>query len=175
MFRELKRINQRLEVSEILEIFQRRTNGVLGLLGDDDYPYAIPISFVYHNHKIYFHSSKTGHKMDALQKHSKVSFTVIDEDTVVPELYTSFFRSAHVFGKARILDSSDPEWFEGFKALNDKYCYILPQQMIIDKIKSSPNTAMIAIDIEHMTGKEASEYAKEKHPERYTKKDSYTD
>lgn len=115
MFRDLKRINQRLEESEIIEIFKRNTNGVLALLGDDDYPYAVPISFVYHNHKIYFHSSKTGHKMDAIQKHSKVSFTVVDEDTVVPELCTSFFRSAHVFGKARLLDANDSEWYRHLK------------------------------------------------------------
>lgn len=173
MFRELKRINQHLTKEEIIQIFNKRTNGVLATLGDDDYPYAVPISFVYLNHKIYFHSSANGHKIDAIKKHPKVSFTVVDEDTIIPELYTSFFRSVHVFGKARILDSNSTEWFEGFKALNDKYCYILPQQQIIDKIKSAPYTAMVAIDIEHMTGKEASSYAKEKHPERYTKKDSY--
>lgn len=170
MFRELRKFKQKLSNDEIIEILTRNINGVLACLGDEGYPYAVALSYVYHNHMIYFHSASDGHKIDAIRQHEKVSFVVIDEDRVMPELYTTFFRSAHLFGKARLINSNEPEWFDGFKALNDKYCYVLPEQKIIDKIKSAPFTTMIAIDIEHMSGKEAKEYAMIHKPENYSQK-----
>lgn len=76
----------------------------MAVSGDDDYPYAIPISYVYDDTKLYFHSAKSGHKLDAIKRNSKVSFCVIDQDQVVPEEYTSYFRSVILFGKMRILE-----------------------------------------------------------------------
>lgn len=45
---------------------------MLALSGDDDYPYAVRISYVYDNGKLYFHCAKSGQKIDAVrgaQKH----------------------------------------------------------------------------------------------------------
>ena len=90
MFREMKRGKQLLSVDETAAVMERCTSGVLACLGDEDYPYAVPLSFVYFNDKIYFHSAKAGHKIDAITKHPKVSFSVIDEDTIVGEEYTTY-------------------------------------------------------------------------------------
>jgi nitroimidazol reductase NimA-like FMN-containing flavoprotein (pyridoxamine 5'-phosphate oxidase superfamily) len=66
-----------------------------------------------------FHSAKSGHKIDAIAKKPKVSFAVIDEDTIVSEKLTSNFRSVIAFGKARIADCD--EWLEAMNALVEKY------------------------------------------------------
>lgn len=68
MFREMRRKKQLLSKRESIDVLSRGTAGVLALLGDDDYPYAVPISYVYDNSKIYFHGAKAGHKIDAIQK-----------------------------------------------------------------------------------------------------------
>ena len=91
MFREIRRKNQLLSTEETIKIFERGTSGVLALLGDNDYPYAVPISYVYCDGILFFHGAKTGHKIDAIAKCGKASFCVIDEDNVVPEEYTTFF------------------------------------------------------------------------------------
>lgn len=62
MFREMRRKKQLLSYQESIEILKNGTAGVLALLGDDDYPYAVPISYVYDNSKIYFHGARSGHK-----------------------------------------------------------------------------------------------------------------
>ena len=80
MFREMRRKRQLLSDKESIEILENGTSGVLALLGDDEYPYAVPISYVYDNAKIYFHGAKTGHKIDAIRKCSKASFCVIEQD-----------------------------------------------------------------------------------------------
>ncbi len=46
------------EYGEVTAILCRGTSGVLALSGDDDYPYAVPISFVFDGAKLYFHCAK---------------------------------------------------------------------------------------------------------------------
>ena len=115
MFREMRRSKQLLSMEDTKAVMDRCTNGVLACFGDEDYPYAVPVSYVYFNNKIYFHSAKAGHKIDAITKNPKVSFSVIDEDTIVSEKYTTYFRSVIAFGKAIIVEGD--ERLEAFKAL----------------------------------------------------------
>ena len=89
MFREMRRFKQLLPQETAIEILNRNTSGTLALIGDNDYPYAVPISYVYIDGKLYFHSAKSGHKIDAIIKHEKASFCVIDQDHIVPEKYTT--------------------------------------------------------------------------------------
>jgi len=158
MFREMRRNKQFLSERNINLVMHRCTHGVLACLGDDDYPYAVPLNYVYHNKKIYFHSAKAGHKIDAILKHVKVSFAVIDEDTIVSKEYTSYFRSVIAFGKARLVEGE--EWFEAFYALVEKYASDRPEDEKHREISGCTQSHILAIDIEHMTGKEARELVK---------------
>ena len=158
MFREMKKIKQLLSREDTLAVMNRCTNGALACIGDEDYPYSVPLNYVYFNDKIYFHSAKAGHKIDAIIKNPKVSFSVTDEDTIVSEEYTSYFRSVIAFGKARIVEGN--EWVEAFKALVEKYSGDQPEEAKHKEIKECTQSYIIAIDIEHITGKEAIEYVK---------------
>jgi len=158
MFREMRRFKQLLSTSDTLAVMNRCTNGVLACLGDEDYPYAIPVSYVYHNDKIYFHSAKVGHKIDAITNHPKVSFAVVDEDTIVSEKYTTYFRSVIAFGKARIVEGD--EWFDGYQALVEKYSGDQPKEAKHKEIEGCTRATIVAIDVEHITGKEAIEFVK---------------
>lgn len=84
MFRELRRKKQLLPSEETSAVLSQGTSGVLALSGDDGYPYAVPISYVYDGEKIYFHCAKSGHKMDAIRRDERASFCVIDRDKVYP-------------------------------------------------------------------------------------------
>ena len=59
-FRQMRRKRQQLTEEESIAILQKATAGTLALLGDNDYPYAVPISYVYHDGKLYFHSALAG-------------------------------------------------------------------------------------------------------------------
>ena len=73
MFREMSRKNQSLSLEECALVLNRGTSGVLALSGDDQYPYAVPISYVYDGAKLYFHCAKTGHKLDAVTRNPKAA------------------------------------------------------------------------------------------------------
>ena len=160
MFREMRRIKQLMSTEDTRAVMDRCTNGILACYGDDDYPYAVPVNYVYCNDKIYFHSAKTGHKIDAINKNAKVSFAVVDEDTIVSKEYTSYFRSVIAFGKARIVDGD--EWYEAFRALVEKYSGDMPEQEKQKEINGCTRALIIAVDVDHITGKEAREYAEAK-------------
>ena len=160
MFREMRRSKQLLSMEDTKAVMDRCTNGVLACFGDEDYPYAVPVSYVYFNDKIYFHSAKAGHKIDAVMKNPKVSFSVIDEDTIVSEEYTTYFRSVIAFGNARIAEGD--EWLEAFKALVEKYSGDQPEEVRHKEITGCSQSYIIAIDITHITGKEAIEFVNAK-------------
>ncbi len=158
MFREMRRKKQVLSLEETEAVLQRATSGVLSVSGDDGYPYGVPVSYVYIDGKIYFHCARSGHKLDAIKASDKVSFCVIDEDHIVPEEYTTYFRSAIAFGRARILEDA-AEIRAAARKLAEKYCQEPAIAAGIDKEIDSEFGALclVEVTIDHLTGKEAIE------------------
>lgn len=162
MFREIRRKKQGLSFEECIEVLNRGTSGVLAVSGDDNYPYAVPLSYVYNDNKIIFHSAKTGHKLDAIARNEKVSFCVIDKDQVIPDEYTSYFRSVIIFGKARILED-EAEKRSTLEVLAKRYAPGHDDVRRMQAIDKEFNiVCMIELEIEHMSGKEAIELVKTK-------------
>lgn len=159
MFREMRRIKQLLPEETAVEILERNTSGTLALLGDEDYPYAVPTSYVYADGKLYFHSAKTGHKIDAIKKHEKVSFCVIDKDQVVPEKFTTYFRSVIAFGKIRLVEDTD-EMRRIATTLTMKYSAEFEADISAEIDSSIKNMAIMEMTIDHMTAKEAMDLVK---------------
>ena len=162
IFREMRLRKQELSRQKVADILHKGTSGVLALLGDNDYPYAVPISYVYDDGKIYFHSAKNGHKIDAIQRTAKASFCVIDEDLVVPEEYTTYFRSVIAFGRIRIVED-DSEKRAAIEKLAIKYA---PEDTAANRdyaiSREWKPLCMLEMTIDHVTGKEAIELVKER-------------
>ena len=162
MFREMRRKRQLLSEEETSAILYRGTSGVLSLAGDDGYPYGVPISYVYDGEKIYFHCAKSGHKLDAIRRKAKASFCVIDQDEIVPEKYTSRYRSAVVFGQIRMMEE-EREKREAIEKLAVKYApedTAAGREDTIDRYWETFCT--LEMRIHHMTGKEWMELVRER-------------
>lgn len=162
MFRQMRRNKQLLSDKESIDILNTQTAGVLSLLGDNDYPYSLPISYAYNNSKIYFHHAKEGHMVDAIKKHNKASFCVIAENKIVPEKYTTYFKSVIAFGKIKILEK-DEEIRNAITILSKKYNKSATNKDIERLINKEYNSlCAIELTIEHMTGKEAIELTRKR-------------
>lgn len=159
MFRELRRKNQLLSEKESIDILNRNTSGTLACIGDNDYPYAVPLSYVYSDGKIYFHCAVEGHKLDAIKCNSKVSFCVIDTDDVLPEKFTTRYRSVIAFGNARIIED-DNEKRKTLEILARKYSPNDDAAIEKEINAAIDRTCMVEIDIEYMTGKEGIEFTR---------------
>ena len=160
-FREMRRNSQQLSNEESIAILQKATAGTLALLGDGDYPYAVPISYVYDDGKLFFHSALTGHKVDAIRKCDKASFCVIERDDVQPERYTTFYRSVIAFGRIHIVENEE-EKLSFARMLGNRYNPNDEERLQKELEKGFSRMLMICFDIEHLTGKEAIELVRGK-------------
>lgn len=161
MFRNMRRSKQILSQADSIAILEKATSGVLAVAGDDDYPYAVPLSFVYADGKIFFHCAKSGHKLDAIARNNKVSFCIIDEDQIVPEEYTTYFRSVIAFGKARILEE-EGEKRRAIEKLAAKYSPNQEEGRLKEIDDQISHMCMVEITVDHLSGKEAIEFVKAK-------------
>ncbi len=162
MFREMRRKKQELPQADAEAVLKKGTSGVLSLTGDDGYPYGVPISYVYEDGKLYFHCAKSGHKLDAVRRNPKASFCVIDQDQIVPEEYTTYFRSVIAFGQIRILED-DQEKRAAIEKLALRYA---PDDSAADREEAIRREwkplCMLEMTVEHMTGKEAIELVRKR-------------
>ena len=162
MFKEMRRHKQLLNAEETAAVLERGTSGVLALSGEDGYPYAVPLSYVFDGEKLYFHSAKAGHKLEAFRRCPKASFCVIDQDQIVPEEYTTYFRSVIVFGTIRELED-EVEKRAAIEKLARKYTpNDTPEGMDAAIRRDWAPLCMLEMTIDHMTGKEAIELVKAK-------------
>ena len=107
MFRTIRKKKNEISIDTAKALLQSSRRGVLAVNGDDGYPYAIPINYVYDDdaQKIYFHGARAGHKVDALRACDKVCFTVYGNETIKEEDWAPFVQSVVVFGRCHLVES----------------------------------------------------------------------
>ena len=156
MFHKMRRTAQQLTYEEAEAVLLRGSSGVLALTGDKAFPYAVPLSYVYDGAHIYFHSATEGHKIDAIQRNPNASFAVIDQDEVIPEKYTTAYRSVVVFGSVRIIED-EGEKRSAVRKLAVKYA---PEQTNAQHDAAIDSAwdrfCILEMSVAHMTGKVGS-------------------
>ena len=159
MFREVRR-KEKLESGEAAEsLLEKGEYGVLSLLGDNDYPYGVPLNYAVVDDCIYAHGATEGHKLDAVAKHPKACFTVVGPAAVLPEEISTRYISVIAFGAASVfLPGDDPEERrKAFAALVQKYVPGDPERTDNYIQAWEQWTAVIKIRIEHMTCKRSND------------------
>ena len=109
MFRSMRRFKQQISDAECIRILQEEKRGVLSMLGEDGYPYGIPLNHWYNpeDGKIYFHGAKTGHKIDAIAKCDKVSYCVWDAGYRKEGEWALNVNSVIVFGRISLVTDEE--------------------------------------------------------------------
>lgn len=126
----------------------------MGVIGDNGYPYTVPVSYALKDDKIYIHSAKEGYKIDSIKRNDKVSFCVIEKDEVIQKTFTTHFRSVTIFGRARILED-DSEKRHALECLVEKYSPDYVEEGGKEIEKAWNRVCIIEVKIEHMIGKAA--------------------
>ena len=155
-FRPMRRNRQQLSIEECEQILGRCTSGVLALTGDGGYPYAVPLSYVYADGVIIFHSAVQGHKVDAIKRDSRCSFCVIEKDEIRPAEFTTCFRSVIAFGHIRIMEDTD-EKVQALRLLGHRYSPGDESGLQHEIDKSLDHVLLLRLDIDHLSGKQAIE------------------
>ena len=157
MFREMLRKKQQLSQEECISILKTELRGVLSVLGDDDYPYGMPLNHYYSeaDGKLYFHGGKKGHKIDAIKRHDKASFCVYDRGFRQDGEWALNIKSVIVFGRIELVEDQDTI-YRISEALSRKFTD--DDEYIRNEIeRSGPGTLVFALVPEHITGKIVNE------------------
>ena len=157
MFRPMRRFKQQLSDSDCIQVLKNEMRGVLAVIGDDDYPYTIPLSFYYlqDDNKIYFHGSREGHKIDAIKKCDKASFCVFSNGVKVSDRIGLDVKSVIVFGRIKILEDRE-KTIDVCKKLSEKFNF--GKEYIEDELKKFANVVtVLELTPEHITGKHVNE------------------
>jgi len=157
MFRQMRRFKQQISEEECIRILKEQPRGVLSMIGDDGYPYGIPLDHWYceEDGKIYFHGAKEGHKIDALKKCGKVSYCVMDEGFRKEGEWALNINSVIVFGRIGFVDDMDKARIIGenlCRKFTDDEAYIEHELT-----HALPRVQCLELIPEHMTGKLVNE------------------
>ena len=155
----MRRAFQQLDQAESLAILEKATSGTLACLDDNGMPYAVPLSHVLVDGKLYFHGAMTGHRIDAVTKNPNVSYCVIEQDKVISETLTTHYRSVIVFGQARLLNDVTEKRIALFK-LGEKFAPGLTDKTIEEIDRFIDAVSVMELTIDHISGKEALELKK---------------
>lgn len=155
MFREMRRKEKMLSENEIGEILESAEYGTLSTINENGYPYGVPLNYYYDGKAIYMHSAKSGSKLDNIDKCNKVSFSVVGKAELVPEKFSTEYKSVILFGKATKV--SGDEKVGALLALIKKYSpeFYEAGEKYVDR--AHEKTEVIKIEIDHVTGKENKE------------------
>ena len=152
MFREIRKIKKKLPESEAVRMLGQLSYCTLALQGDDGYTYSVPVSFVYADGKIFFHSATEGKKCDSILKNDKISFSAVEKDDIKPAEFTTHYKSVIGFGEIKLLEKRE-EIQHAMELILKKYSpdYIKEGKDYIERAWGHFNTYVI--DIHHMTAK----------------------
>lgn len=155
MFRNMRRHKQQLDRDKCIEILTTNPRGVLAVLGDEGYPYTVPMNFVYEDGKIYFHSAVNGHKIDAVRRYDKASFCVIDQNRVPDGEGFYYIDSVTAFGRVKIVEDEAVK-NDKLRQLGLKY-FPTAEMVESDIQKNAARALVLELTVEHLTGKHVHE------------------
>ena len=151
MFRKMRRFKQEISEQECLDILGKQPRGVLAVYGEDSYPYAFPMNYIYMDEKLYFHCAKEGHKFDAIAANNKVSFCVMDEGFRKDGDWALNIRSIVIFGRVKRVHDVD-ETLRVLRQFGLKY-YPADQSVEEELRNVIAKVLILELSIDHMTGK----------------------
>ena len=147
----MRRKDRELEKEEMMELLMRGEYGILSTIGENGYPYGVPVNYVFIDNAIYFHCAVEGQKLDNIMNNDKVSFCVIGETRVLPEQFSTKYESVIIFGKAN--EIYDDEKNIALLEILNKYSkeYLEKGKQYIKN--ADAKVKVLKINIEYISGK----------------------
>jgi nitroimidazol reductase NimA-like FMN-containing flavoprotein (pyridoxamine 5'-phosphate oxidase superfamily) len=157
MFRKMRRFRQQISEEECVRILKEEPRGVLSVIGDDGYPYGIPMDHWYNeaDGKLYFHCAREGHKLDAIAACDKAGYCVYDKGYRKEGEWALNIESVVIFGRIRRVDDAGKT-----REICTRLCrkFTDDEEYLQKELKNAlPRVQCLELTIEHMTGKLVNE------------------
>lgn len=150
---DMRRSDRLMSEKDTLRVLKEGEYGILATVDEELHPYGVPLSYVYVDNCVYFHSTSVGgSKYNNLKHNDRVCFTVVGKTKVLPDKFGTLYESAIVFGVAELV-SDEEERLMVFREFLKKYCaeFINEGEKYIKA--ASPKAMVIKITIKNLMGK----------------------
>ena len=141
MKREMYKKDRQMSAEAVEKAFAAGNHGTLAVNGDDGYPYAVPVNYVY------------GYKIEALKNSDRVCFSAILNSRVQQDMFTAAYQSVVAFGRASFVEDDAER-----RRILEQFIYKLSPDFVEGGMKfvdaAIGKTALICIDVEEIKGKE---------------------
>ena len=150
MLRDMRRRDREVSEDEAREILGRAEYGVLATVGQDGWPYAVPLNHALLGNLLYIHCALEGHKLENLANEGRVSYCAVASAAVMPSMLSTLYESVVVFGRAALV--TDPaEIRKAMALLIGRFFGDSKAEDVLDTCGAE--FAVIRIEIERITGK----------------------
>ncbi len=150
--RAMRRRDREVSPQQARDILARAEHGVLATIGEDGWPYAVPLNHVLLGDALYVHCASEGHKLANIAHDARVSYCAVASAKVVPEMLSTLYESTVVFGRAAVVTDVE-EKRRALVALVRRFA----ADMAADTERAfrdwGPKTTVFRIEIERITGK----------------------
>ncbi|WP_034328864.1 pyridoxamine 5'-phosphate oxidase family protein [Alkaliphilus transvaalensis] len=148
---EMRRKDRQISHEEAEAILVKEGVGILSTVDEMGQPYGVPVNYVYANKAIYFHCALEGHKLNNIKKNNRVSFTVYGDHEVISKDFSTNYESVVTFGKAEVVDQEEKT--EVLRLIIERFSPDFIKEGLAYISRAENKTAVVKINIEHMTGK----------------------
>lgn len=170
----MRRKDREMDSDFALQVIENSAYAILSMIDIQGNPYGVPLSIVRKDDFLYFHSAKSGKKVETIQNKADVCVTFVgtvqvpdlfeskeldawskDEiksGTFASKVFTTEYESAMVFGKVYLLEDKD-EAIEGLKYICEKYTPDKMQYFDLAIKSAIAATNVYKISIENITAK----------------------
>lgn len=157
MFRKMRRFKQELSHQDCIEVLRREPRGVLSLIGENGYPYGIPMDHWYDEESgnLYFHGAREGHKLDAIRKCARASYCVMDQGFRREGEWALNIKSVVVFGEIAPVEDRE----KTLMVCTNLCRKFTEDEAYLEQELKSAGERVLCLELrpEHMTGKMVNE------------------
>ena len=151
MGKEMRKNDRSMNEAAIVELLRMTEYGVLSMAGLDSYAYGVPLSYVFLNGALYFHSALEGYKLDCIQENNQVSFCVVGETEILPSKFSTKYQSVIVFGQITVIEGAEKR--EALIGFLKKYSSEFMEKGLKYLESDEHITRVLKLTIEDMSGK----------------------
>ncbi|MDA8223895.1 MAG: pyridoxamine 5'-phosphate oxidase family protein [Desulfitobacterium hafniense] len=152
-FKPIRRVDREISKDEALSLLKLAEYGVLSLAQtENEYPYGVPIDYIFYEDNLYFHCATEGQKLDILKINNKACFTVVLDAKVLPRYHSTAYKSVIVFGRCTLLNDNLKD--EMLLKFGMRFAGDFPEVIKETIQKTGKATTIIKFEIDYVSGKQ---------------------
>ena len=151
MLHKMRREDRQLSCDACIKVIAENNMGILSLNSTEEYPYGVPLNYMYHEGAVYFHCAKEGRKLELISQNPKVCFAIVGKNEIIPGEFANNYKSVMIFGSIEII-SGDKLKYKLLAQLGESFgC----EPAMLDRyiMKYIDACHVLKLDIHHISGK----------------------